>query len=152
MTSTDTGPDTIGPSRTARYTTYALLGAVILAAMVTGLLLYESGQSSDDAEAKADQLITQLEEAGLRAPDQDVIVEVLGNDGGAVCENPNDALARASLAAQLVNGAAGPGTRPVIADGRVLEGQLAIISVYCPDELEEFQELQDRLETAEVAG
>jgi hypothetical protein len=40
----------------------------------------------------------------------------------------------------------------VIADSRVLQGQLLIIEVYCPDELEDFQEFVDDLKTDDVAG
>ncbi|MGH3506969.1 MAG: hypothetical protein ACRDO2_07170, partial [Nocardioidaceae bacterium] len=82
----------------------------------------------------------------------DQIVRVLGDDGGAVCQNPNDSLSRSILLAQLANGAAGPGARPVIADSRVLQGQLLIIQIYCPDELEEFQQFVDELKTDDVAG
>ncbi len=39
----------------------------------------------------------------------------------------------------VANGAAGPGMRPVIADTRIVQGQLAVIEVYCPDELEDFK-------------
>ena len=31
-------------------------------------------------------------------------------------------------------------------------GELAITSVYCPDQVRKFQEYQDSLKTAEVAG
>ena len=51
-------------------------------------------------------------------------MRVLGDDGGATCADPNEALSRATLLAQLTNGAAGPGIRPVIADSRVVKGQL----------------------------
>ena len=144
--------DTIGPSRTTRMITYGLLGIGVLLLMLTGLLIFQSGEASRDADAKADQLIAQLQEFGLRTPSKDVIVQVLGDDGGAVCANPDNALTKAALAAQLVNGAGGPGTRPVIADTRILQGELAIVSVYCPDRLEEIQEYKDSLDTAEVAG
>jgi hypothetical protein len=40
----------------------------------------------------------------------------------------------------------------VIADVKVLQGELAIISVYCPDQLQKFQDYKDSLKTAEVAG
>ena len=79
-------------------------------------------------------------------------MRVLGDDGGATCENPNDALSRAVLLSQLANGATGPGARPVIADSRVFQGQLLIIEIYCPDELDDFQEFVDDLETDDVAG
>ncbi|MFL6128456.1 MAG: hypothetical protein ACJ73E_05265 [Mycobacteriales bacterium] len=126
------------------------MAVVIL--MVTGLLVYQSGKSSREAEDKADQLVAQLAEFGLRTPTKDQIVRVLGDDGGAVCANPGSPLTRAALAAQLSNGAGGPGMRPVIADTRFLQGELAILSVYCPDQLGKVKEYVDSLRTGEVAG
>ena len=40
----------------------------------------------------------------------------------------------------------------MIADNNALQGQLLIIKVYCPDELEEFQEFVDDLKTDDVAS
>jgi hypothetical protein len=60
------------------------------------------------------------------------VVRVLGDDGGAICDDPNSALKKAILYGQLTNGAAGPGIRPVIADNRVVQGELAVIKIYCP--------------------
>ena len=105
-----------------------------------------------NAEEKADELIAALEDAGARAPDRDQIVRVLGEDGGATCEDPNDALNRAILLSQLSNGASGPGARPVVTDSRVFQGQKLIIEIYCPDELDDFNEFVDDLETDDVAG
>ena len=51
-----------------------------------------------------------------------------------------------------MNGATGPGQRPVIADSRVFQGQLLILEVYCPDELEDFKAYVEDLETDDVAG
>ena len=144
--------DTVGPHRTARLITYGVLAVVVLTLALTGLAVYRSGESSRDADAKADQLTAQLQQFGLRTPSKETIVRVLGDDGGAVCANPDNALTKAALAAQLVNGAGGPGTRPVIADTRILQGQLAIVSVYCPEHLENIQEYRDSLGTAEVTG
>ena len=135
-----------------RSTVYIVVAVVIGALMVIGLFTYSSAKSTRESEEKADQLIAALEDAGARAPDRDQVVRVLGDDGGAVCENPNESLSRSILLAQLANGAAGPGSRPVIADSRVLQGQLLIIEIYCPDELDEFQEFVDDLETDDVAG
>ena len=53
------------------------------------------------------------------------------------------------LITMLTNGAAGPGTRPVIADSRAVQGQLLIMEVYCPDELDEFREFAEDLKTDE---
>jgi Tfp pilus assembly protein FimT len=130
------------------YTALILLIAMVVAA----LIVFRGAKESREASDKADQLITALEEAGARAPDKDQVVRVLGDDGGATCENPNDALSRSVLLSQLSNGASGPGARPVIADSRVFKGQLLIIEVYCPDELDEFRAFVDDLETADVAG
>ena len=55
-------------------------------------------------------------------------------------------------AALTGNGAAGPGMRPVIADTRIVAGQLAAIEVYCPDELEDFRQYVDDLRSEQVTG
>jgi Tfp pilus assembly protein FimT len=130
-----------------------ITACVILGIMVVvGLFAFSSARETREAQEKADQLIAAIEDAGAPAPSKDRIVQVLGDDGGATCANPNDALSRAVLLGQLANGAAGPGARPVIADSRLLQGQLLIIEVYCPDELEEFQEFVEDLKTDDVAG
>ena len=46
----------------------------------------------------------------------------------------------------------GPGARPVIADSRVVQGQLLIIKIYCPDKLADFQEYVDDLKTDRRGG
>jgi Tfp pilus assembly protein FimT len=129
-------------------TAWVLLAAFVLA----GLIAFRSVRETAEAQEKADELIAAIEDAGATAPSKDQIVRVLGDDGGATCEDPNEALSRAALLAQLANGASGPGSRPVISDSRVFQGQLLIIEVYCPDELEDFQEFVDDLKTDDVAG
>ena len=145
-------PSTVGPSKSTRIISWGVLAVALLVLAVTGLLIYDSGKSTRDAEAKADQLTAQLQEFGLRTPSKDQIVRVFDDDGGAVCANPDNGLTRASLAGLLINGAGGPGTRPAIADVRILQGQLAIITVYCPDQLQKFQEYRDSLKTSDAAG
>jgi Tfp pilus assembly protein FimT len=129
-------------------TASVVLGVLVVAALLT----FSSARETRNAEEKADELIAALEDAGARTPDRDQIVRVLGEDGGATCENPNDALSRAILLSQLSNGATGPGARPVVADSRVFQGQMLIIEIYCPDELDDFQEFVDDLKTDDVAG
>lgn len=129
-------------------TALVVLGVLVVA----GLLAFNSARETRNAEEKADELIAALEDAGARTPDRDQIVRVLGEDGGATCEDPNDALSRAILLSQLSNGATGPGARPVVADSRVFQGQKLIIEIYCPDELDDFNEFVDDLETDDVAG
>ena len=128
--------------------------AVVLAVMVVvGLLMFKAGSTTQAAEDKAAQLITELESAGAQAPSSEVLVRLLGDDGGAVCADPNGALSRATLLSQLSTGSGGPGSRPIIADNKVVQGELLIIKVYCPDELADFQDFVDDLKLDDdVAG
>jgi Tfp pilus assembly protein FimT len=135
-----------------RSTIYIVVAVVLAILLIIGLITFSSEKSTQAAEQKADQLIAALEAEGARTPTRDQIVHVLGDDGGATCSNPNDALSRGILLSMLSNGAAGPGIRPVIADSRVVQGQLLIIKIYCPDELPDFQEFVDDLKTDDVAG
>jgi Tfp pilus assembly protein FimT len=130
-----------------------IVACVILALMVLwAVIAFSAARETTRAQEKADELIVALEDAGARTPDSDQIVRVLGDDGGATCEDPNAALRRATLNSLLTNGATGPGARPVIADSRAVQGQLLIIEVYCPEELDEFQEFVDDLKTDDVAA
>jgi len=135
-----------------RRVVYVVVAVVVVALVVLGLIFYRSGEQTRDAEAKADQLVAALDAAGARTPSQDQVMRVLADDGGAVCANPNDALSRSVYLAQLANGATGPGSRPVIADSRVVQGQLLIMGIYCPDELAEFQEFADGLTTEDLTA
>lgn len=120
---------------------YWVVGGVVLVLIVIGLITY-SGQKDDAAaQAKAQQLTQKFERAGLPVPaDQDIIVKSLGTDGGAVCDNPADALGRALFNGQLTNGAAFVGQRPIIADRRVLVGEALILDTYCPEKLQQFRD------------
>jgi Tfp pilus assembly protein FimT len=120
--------------------------------VIWGIFAFSSARETRRAQDKADELIAALQDAGARTPDQDQVVRVLGDDGGATCANPNKALSRATLFSLLTNGATGPGARPVIADSRVVQGQLLIMQTYCPEELEEFQKFVDDLKTDDVAS
>ena len=131
---------------------YIIACVVLVLMALWAIIAFSSARENQRAQDKADELIGALEDAGARTPDRDQIVRVLGDDGGATCADPNAALGRATLNSLLTNGATGPGARPVIADSRAVQGQLLIIEVYCPDELADFQQFVDDLETADVAG
>jgi Tfp pilus assembly protein FimT len=126
--------------------------AILAVMVIWGIFAFSSARETRRAQDKADELIAALQDAGARTPDQDQVVRVLGDDGGATCANPNKALSRATLFSLLTNGATGPGARPVIADSRVVQGQLLIMQTYCPEELEEFQKFVDDLKTDDVAS
>jgi len=132
---------------------YITASVILVVLAVWAVLAFSSARETQRAQDKADQLTAALKDAGaVRTPDQDQIVRVLGDDGGATCSDPNDALSRATLLSLLANGATGPGARPVIADSRALKGQLLIIQVYCPDELNDFQKFVNDLKTDGVAA
>jgi hypothetical protein len=128
---------------------WVALGLLIVLVLVA-LLSYRSAKSTSEAQDKADQLIAALEDAGARVPSQDQIVRVLGEDGGPTCDDPGSVLRRSTLHSLLMNGAAGPGMRPVIADSRAVKGQLLVIQIYCPDEIEKFKDVVDDLDFDDV--
>lgn len=136
-----------------RKTIYIVVAVVVVVLLIIGWIAHSNEKYTQEAEQKADQLIAALEDAGAeRTPTRDQLVYVLGTEGGATCSNPNDALSKGILLSLLSNGAAGPGIRPVIADSRVVQGQLLILEIYCPEELQEFQEFVTDLKTDDVAG
>lgn len=139
-------------TRRQRFILYIIIAVAVVVLMVAGLIVYRSAKSTPEARAKADQLIAVLQKAGVRTPSRNQIVRVLGEDGGPVCANPAKALNKAILLAQLANGAGGPGTRPVIADSRILKGELLVIQIYCPGQLSAFQQLVSQLKSANVTG
>lgn len=127
---------------------WVALGLLIVM-FVIALLTFSAARSTAKAQDKADQLIAALEAAGARTPSQEQVVRVLGEDGGAICEDPGDALRRATLHGMLTNGASGPGQRPIIADERVVRFQLLVVEIYCPDELDDFEDAVDDLDLDE---
>jgi len=135
-----------------RRTLYLVIGLVVALLMVGGLIAFRSAKRTAEAEQKADQLISELQKIGAPTPSKEAVVRVLGSDGGAVCADPTGALSRATLLAQLANGASGPGSRPVIANSKVVQGELLVIKVYCPDELADFQQFVDGLKLDTSGG
>ena len=119
--------------------------------VVIGLITYSGGSDSPQAQRQAQELTQRFEEAGLRVPqDQDILTRSLGTDGGAVCENPANALGKANLLNMLVNGASFVGQRPVIVDRSTLQGELLILDVYCPDKLDPYRDRIEKLKTDNV--
>jgi len=132
----------------SRSVLYVVVSVILVILAVWAVIAFASARESKQADEKATELIQVLEDAGATAtPRPEVVARVLGDDGGGVCANPNQALSRATLFGLLTNGTSGPGLRPVLVDNKVFRGQLAIIEVYCPDELEDFQQFVDSLET-----
>jgi hypothetical protein len=140
-----------GESDRRNMVTYLVAGGLIGVLLVVALVTFDYARDNKQASDKADEFIAALEDAGLTAPSKDQITRVLGDDGGALCDDPGGALRTAITDAQVANGATGPGARPILGDtARLLRGQLIAIEVYCPEELEDFKEYVDDLESEDV--
>jgi hypothetical protein len=126
---------------------YWVIGGLVLILCIIGLLTYSAGQENEQAKQLAAELTQKLERAGFTAPDQDILVRTLGDDGGAVCDDPADALRKAVQNDMLTNGADFVGRRPVIVDRRILLGEALILETYCPDELEPYRDRIAELKT-----
>jgi hypothetical protein len=132
---------------------YIVAGVLLLALGTVAVVAFHRNRETDRAQEKAAQLSAELTAAGLPVPETDQIVRVLGDDGGAVCADPSNALRRGILDGELTNGAGGPGQRPVLAAAKVVQGQLLVMKVYCPQYVEQFQQVIDDLKLSDkVAG
>lgn len=126
---------------------YWSIAIVVIALAVIGLFTYNTEKNNQEAIAKAQSLSQKFSAAGLAVPKQETLVRVFGTDGGAVCDNPANALGKATLIDSLFNGAGFVGRRPVIVDRQILRGELLILQTYCPDKLPKYQEFVDKLKT-----
>lgn len=139
-------------TRRHRFVLYGIVAAALVILLIVALLAWHSARSTRIAQTRADQLIAALRTVGARVPSRDQVVRVLGDDGGAVCADPNGALNKAMLQAQLVNGAGGPGTRPVVANSNAVRGETLVITIYCPDKLAGFQQFVTGLRMNDVTN
>ncbi|GIE98502.1 hypothetical protein [Paractinoplanes rishiriensis] len=131
-----------------RQVTYWVLGAFFLLMTIGLVMIYNTNKETEVAKEKAAELSAELSSAGIRVPPMEQIYRVLGDDGGAVCADTSEALTKGLLYGRITNGAAGPGQRPVIADNKVVQAELLIIKVYCPEKLTQFQTAVDTLKLA----
>jgi hypothetical protein len=136
----------------ARWIVYTAVGLLFIALMIVMLTSYrgQPDPQSDVAQQKAQQLGEAINKAGYPSPKVESIARVLGEDGGAVCAAPGDALTQAQQKIAMSNGVAGPGMRPVNVDKVLVGGELLIIQTYCPDKLPEFQEFVNSLDYSDV--
>jgi hypothetical protein len=139
-----------GGSRKQRITAYVVLGAIFLFLSAIALGIYRQAKASAQAHQRADQLVAAFSQAGLPALDRDQVARTFGEDGGAVCANPNDALKQGIQKLAFSNGATGPGMRPVPVARNVVAGEALILAVYCPEELPSYQQYVEQLKFANV--
>jgi hypothetical protein len=120
---------------------YWAIAGVVVALIIVGLLAYTGHKNNAEAQQKAQQLEQKFTQAGLPVPaSTNDIARSLGTDGGAVCENPANALGKATLNDMIANGADFVGRRPVLIDRRVVIGEALILQTYCPDKLKAYQD------------
>ena len=100
------------PSTNEHRIVYIVAGVAVVVLTIIALLTYSSGKSSEQADQKANQFVAAVTAAGGRAPSQEQVVRLFGDDGGAVCDDPTGSLRKATLFSHLMNGAAGPAPSP----------------------------------------
>ncbi|MFD9717779.1 hypothetical protein [Streptomyces sp. NPDC059076] len=139
----------MSPTRFASEHKWIYIGAIVLlvALAVVGVIQYNKVRVTNQATEKANQLASDLDDAGLPRPEIQTIERVLGTDGGVVCEDPASALKSALWRINLSNGAAGPGQRPIIADSQVVEAEAMIVDIYCPEKIDKIRDAIDDLKT-----
>ncbi|MGW2255269.1 hypothetical protein ACWCXH_34560 [Kitasatospora sp. NPDC001660] len=81
---------------------------LLVAMLITGRLSCTRPHATDPAGRKAEQLSEAPGPADYPVPAQDRIVHTLGENGGAVCDDPSNAPGRARRKYGLPNGAGGP--------------------------------------------
>jgi len=130
---------------TSHRTIYLIVGGVMVALLVVMLVTWNYNRSSEEAVAKAQQLITAFDKAGLRTPSSaEEVAKVLGTDGGAVCNSVEDGVALGIAKLNLSVGGAFY-TRAVIADKRLATGLVLVVQTYCPEKVPDAQEFVDSL-------
>ncbi|WP_405833534.1 MULTISPECIES: hypothetical protein [unclassified Streptomyces] len=144
----------MSPTRMASEHKWIYIGSIVVlvAMMIIGMFTYKQQRATNQAHEKANQLNDALVAQGFRPRNAGNIANVLGTDGGAVCADPNSALKRGLWLIQMANGATGPGMRPVIADGRVLQAGAEVIKVYCPEKLDAYREKIADLKTSDTVN
>jgi hypothetical protein len=129
-------------------TVYWIVAGALAVLLVVMLITFRYNRSNDEAVAKAQQLITAFDKAGLAAPaDPQRVAKVFGTDGGTVCASVGSGVGRGVAKLHLMVGG-NFATRPVLNERRVGTGLLLIVQTYCPDELPDAQQFIDNLKFA----
>ena len=121
---------------------YWIVAGALGVLLIVMLVAWNYDRQNEEADAKAQELIAAYEAAGLRAPDQDQIARVLGDDGGQVCETADSELVQGYWKLRLLVGGEYY-VRATSLDPRVREGLSLVVDVYCPEkrpEIEDFFE------------
>jgi hypothetical protein len=124
---------------------YVIIIVVIVALMVAGALLYRDVKVTNEAQQKAKEFVTLLQDAGLPAPTEEQAVRLYGADGGPFAGSPDADLAQAEYG--WWHGTAGAANRPFRLQGDYIEAARIFVAVYTPEKLAAFDEYVAGLET-----
>ena len=102
--------DYVGESDRQRRWTYWVAWGLLVVFVLIGLFTFDTARDTRQASDKADELITALEDDGLTPPPKDQITRVLGDDGGALCDDPGGELRQSIVNAQLPRYGSGAGS------------------------------------------
>lgn len=130
---------------------YVGVGLIVVVVLIVGLATYRYARATELAKSKADELIVALEEQGMSAPSPDMAIRTLGEDGGAICATADDDHALARFALSLAPAAGGPGARPIVVDEDLLQGEVLVVQIYCPEKMLKVQEFLADFRYAETA-
>jgi hypothetical protein len=126
---------------------YTIVGVALVVLFVVAVVRFNYQKDGEDADAKAAQLEQKWTALGLRIPENDdVLVRLFGTDGGPLCDTSDDHLSQGLLRLAFANGASGPGQRAVTVDEQIIQGERAVIEVYCPENLEDFDDFVNDLD------
>ena len=109
------------------------IGAVIVVAMLALTFTYTTPEADDPALAKADELIALMEDAGMQAPEPDVVARTYGTDGGAACTMTGAELSEFVGALNVQRAGGEVNGRPGFVDPRVVLYGSMVIDTYCPE-------------------
>jgi hypothetical protein len=130
-------------------TIYWIVGGIFGVLLIVMLAAWNYDRQNEEADAKAAELIAAYEAAGLRAPDQDQIAGVLGDDGGAVCDAADGDVLQGYWKQRF--GVGGEFYfRPVKVDRKVVQGLLLVVRIYCPEELPDVEDFVEDLDFDDV--
>jgi hypothetical protein len=131
---------------------YWAVGGVLGVLLVVALFTWTYNKATAEAVAKANQVISAYESAGLPTPKSaERVAQVLGNDGGEVCQVAGSDYLQGYVKTRL--GVGGEFYfRPIIVDGRALEGAALVVQTYCPEKAPRVDQFINGLRTARLTG
>jgi hypothetical protein len=118
-----------------------VIGVLVTVLVIVGLVAFTHPTNNGLAKAKAVQLQQVLRHRGLPvAPNLAVLSSSLGTDGGVVCKASGYNLTDAILNQQDSGLGGSPSASRVLpVESEIVNGQLAIIDVYCPSRAAAFK-------------